>query len=57
MVLTCAVTTNSRQHNMATPNRPARVITPLLNLITKCNTRTTRAAHYNRRQGALGLSD
>jgi len=49
VLLTCAVTTNSRQLNIATPNRPARVITslPELNLITNCNTQTTRAAHYN----------
>ena len=42
MLLTCAVATNSREHNIATPNRPARVITSPLNLITKCNTLTTR---------------
>ena len=56
MLLTCAATTSSRQHNIATPNRPACVITslPQLNLMTNCNTQTTRAGHYNCRQGALG---
>jgi len=37
VLLTCAVTTNSRQHNIATPNRRGRVITPLSNLIEPHN--------------------